>query len=64
MIICSEKYREKLDLVDKLMQEREQLSTTIKTHTQRLKVIEENIRALNLQIKVLEKELILQRYNN
>ena len=64
MIICSEKYHEKLDLVDKLMQEREQLSTTLMTHTQRLKVIEENIRALNLQIKVLEKELILQQYNH
>ena len=64
MTVCYEEYLHKLDLVDELMLERQQLSKTTITHSQRLKVIEENIRALNTQLLKLEKQFILQHYEH
>ena len=64
MIDCNEKYLEKQKLVNELMRTKQKISNHIDIHAQRLKVIEENILALNMQIQVLEKELTLANYDN
>ena len=63
MIVCSEQYLETLDLIEALMDERNELSNALSKHHNRLQVIEQNIRALNAKLEVLEKQLILHHYS-